>query len=330
MKADAEAVERWVREFPPLTQKEIDRTTEALKSRHKEVLGYSLPVLWPVTPEQALILTYFGRRYRFAVSRLPQPKDLTKYEQELNEAFRQNKEIDAEGLQPFEALTCPLLACSYELEPRAGSLFKKLTSFLCVDRLESPPSGVAWEYIPEQSRIERPELSAALYIGMAPFYVIALMRPRSISYTRGFSGALFLFHNETGPAFVTALGQSLYYLWGQPVPRNLIEAPNQLTTQELLQVLAIRNVDIRTFALRRIDLAKYFHLLRPEVLDEWRDYKLLRFSPPAGIRRMAHCLEMVNPTTGAVHYEWVPRRCISVQAALNFRNRGRGFPVVLT
>ena len=162
------------------------------------------------------------------------------------------------------------------------------------------------------------------------------------------------FHNETGPAIISATGEKYYYLSHNRIPEQFAWAfvPNdQLrpTQEQVKDLLSYENVTIRALLIARIGMERLLDYVPHMVLDEGfadsqtgrHEYQLLEITL-SDIGR-AVFLSMINPSTGDRVIEAVPPETESVEDAIFFRANGRlpedteinehavaGFPIALT
>ena len=95
------------------------------------------------------------------------------------------------------------------------------------------------------------------------------------------------------------------------------------------EILKIQNVDQRREVLRRLGVENLVMQLGGKVIDKDFDSKFGKISQyellqlDLGLEAgPAHFLKMKNPSIDAIHVEGVPRECMTVQEAHNWRRYG--------
>jgi len=315
-----EEVTELVERLPPVTDEEMAKTTNELKRRLQQCFNYTLPVLWAETPEQFTSL----RRRLYQISRIkkyyrPKPFAYSKLEAQLNDTLRKGDIPRTRELNRLVRLGSPLLTGDLPKEDA-----QRLRRQVGVDAILGNESSRYFIWDPS-NRLKDPIFQSALALLLTKYCVVALARPAHVRFN-----ATWRFHNEDGPAFVSAKGHKMYALFGIRLGEPLItmlEAPAKLTKYDIIGIFSTPNVDIRTVAVRKIGFERLLRALGMRKLDVRHGYTL--YKPDGGLLH-ANCLEMINPTTSARHFEWVPDWCSTVQEALRFRNRHSGLPVICT
>ena len=145
-----------------------------------------------------------------------------------------------------------------------------------------------------------------------PFENVVFITERHHLLKRNAHGQL---HAEGGPAVAWPDGWQIHALNGIRVPAWLAESPpDDLDARKILQS---ENVDQRREGIRRAGMSRMVAQLQPEILSEQGEYQLLAVGMNHG--KPWRFLKMVNPSTGCIHIEAVPRECETVQHALNWR-----------
>lgn len=142
-------------------------------------------------------------------------------------------------------------------------------------------------------------------------------------------------HCDGGPAVEFSDGWGIYALNGVRVPREVAETPaNKLDAHWLVRE---RNAEARREIARKIGMERILADLNAKVVDSKTKYTLDGRAHPyellmldLGDGRRRPFLRMLNPSEGTTHIEGVPPRCRTVDDALEYRNRTREFPEVLT
>lgn len=79
--------------------------------------------------------------------------------------------------------------------------------------------------------------------------------------------------------------------------------------------------------LHTLGIKRVTEIVGYDVVDEFGPYRVVNID--LGNRRRYY-LQMVNPSTKEIHYEGVPNDCMSVEAALKWRNQSNELPMNLT
>ena len=154
-----------------------------------------------------------------------------------------------------------------------------------------------------------------------PFEKVCVMseRPLEIHMQEG------QLHKDGGPAFVSRDGWKVWYLYGVAVSPVVAEtAAGHLDSRLLLQE---KNAEVRREIVRKIGVERICADLRAECIDESDGYQLLMLNLGDGRRRPY--LKMRNPSIGIYHIEGVHPDCLTVEAALNWRNQTEEQPKVI-
>jgi len=328
---------------PPLTKEEVEWASSELRIRQWRTLHFTVPILWADTPQQFFKLfklceiidscsqLRIGSIVNALGGILGSKRPL---ETAINKKLETGKRpslwqmsrlfwsIYPEPVIRLRRIICGIRAAYINAEalvedlgidvivPPHEPLLRKRRCATLVGAL--PITRIS------KKRLEHPHLRAALKIGLTPLCMIALKRPREIH--ANYDGL----HSTVGPAFVSANGVRQCWISGKFYP--LISNPDSLSDRQIIKLITMRNVQLRTIAIRMISGERVLKACKAMELDRHGDYIL--YAPRRYIR--AHCLRMRNPTTGALHFEWVPTTCFTIDGALAFRNRVVGAPVVLT
>lgn len=134
-------------------------------------------------------------------------------------------------------------------------------------------------------------------------------------------------HNEKDMALKYKDGYGLWYLNGVEVPSKIVTTPAAELDAKL--ILKEKNAEVRREIVRKIGIDKVCHDLGSKSIDKKGDYELLLLDMGDGRKRPY--LKMKNPSLeGVYHVEGVPPNCLTVDAALEYRNGGKESPDVLT
>jgi len=308
----------WLNSQPPITEQDLLETTNEIKKRTQSAIGYTLPVFWTYTLEQyEALTTALSRLEDFTlISKLRAPKDYRPIEQQINAILKEGKDVSIEMLSDLQT------HCSYLILSRNYKTVRAREWLYRV--LDVDYYSCSARYLRPKTLLERMKrrYRHAFCVTLTPFCFVTVARPQKamIDPERWF------LHCDTGPAFISAQGHREYYILGCCVPSTFVKPPSDLSNDDILRILSHPNVDVRTFMLRKLSIERVLEACEAKQLDRWEQYTLYA---PSNILR-ARALRMVNPTTGAEHFEWVPNHCKSVVQALNYRNRGKGLPIVLT
>jgi len=309
---DWQQLEEEIANMPPLTKKEVGRITGALRSACKR-RGLDVLILWAYTPEQ---LWSLAPCILFDASPVGEFREV---EKRINDQMRKGKLPSPtwlSSLAPSEKLK--KLWFSWLRRARRNLYAFFGPHFLTPLRFKF----YIWQRFG----------STFINKWSSNFCTVVFARPQKLHLQRSSYGML---HCIDGPAFISANGQKSYIIHGRLVPPELFENPEKLSDKQIQQFMRIPNVTIRDAIFEKVGFARLLRAVRAVEVDNWREYTLYmtpvkRNSKHARSALHANCLSMINPTTGRVHFEWVPRHCNTVEAALRFRNGRRGVPIVLT
>lgn len=147
-------------------------------------------------------------------------------------------------------------------------------------------------------------------------------------------------HCDGGPALRYRDGFAVWALNGVRVSQEIAEtAGGQL---DCALIAKTQNAEVRREIVRKIGLERLFRDLHSAVLHEEtytaldvatmqqreHHYRLLMLDLGGGVA--GYGLEMINPSTGTTHIEFVPQTCQTVGDALAFRNGTNEFPEMLS
>ena len=133
-------------------------------------------------------------------------------------------------------------------------------------------------------------------------------------------------HCDGGPAIAYPDGYAMWFLNGVPVSREIAETPADKLDSKL--VLSEKNAEVRREIVRKIGVDRVLTTLGGKELETWGNYSLI--SMDLGDGRHRPYLKMLNPSVGTWHVEGVHPDCRTIEEALNWRNRTKETPVVLT
>jgi hypothetical protein len=126
-------------------------------------------------------------------------------------------------------------------------------------------------------------------------------------------------HCDSGPAMKWADGMELYYLNGVKVPKKIVTTPADKISPDI--VLKTKNVEVRKEVVRKIGIDRVINALGGQVIDTWDTYDLIRLDIPE-MKIIPQYLKMINPSTGAIHFEGVPPEIKTCKEALSWRVGG--------
>jgi len=299
-------IEEEIRSKPLLTTADVSRITGALRHTYRRMYRHDGVILWAYTPEQFRALRPCINVHE------PPVEDFKELERQLNAQMR-------EGKLPSPTLLSRLMSKSRKDWFRE---FRRARDNIYLETNVPVVFEIGWWSMYGSTFIDARRNS---------FGIIVLARPRALQL----DASCYLIHRTDGPAFLSANGQRSYVIHGELVPPELFEAPTKLSDRQIRKLIQINNVSARTAILEKLEPTSVLRAIRAEELDRWREYTLYtspftRYHMLAYFHLRAHCLTMRNPTTGQIHFEWVPIYCRTVSEALAFRNHRSGFPVVLT
>lgn len=153
--------------------------------------------------------------------------------------------------------------------------------------------------------------------------VVISNRPGRISCNH--AGNNMRLHCDNGPALTFRDGYSLWSLNGVTVPRTIVETPADKLDPKLL--VLERNAEVRGVIASKIGIDRLCSRLG-EILDSAGSYQLINLG--LGDWRRRPYLKMLNPSTGAIHFEGVPPDILTVREALAWRNGTTIPPKVIT
>ena len=133
-------------------------------------------------------------------------------------------------------------------------------------------------------------------------------------------------HCDGGPAIAYPDGYAMWFLNGVPVSREIAETPADKLDSKL--VLSEKNAEVRREIVRKIGVDRVLTTLGGKELETWGNYSLI--SMDLGDGRHRPYLKMLNPSVGTWHVEGVHPECRTIEEALNWRNKTKETPTVLT
>jgi len=153
---------------------------------------------------------------------------------------------------------------------------------------------------------------------LGEYVVIASEKPAEIHLRQG------QFHREDGPSIRYRDNIGFWHLNGVRVPRQIVETPTQEIP--LTWWLDERAPRRRQVIEQKIGAERIMGELDTEEIHQGviqinsteHFYRLLQLNLPD--RRIRRALRMMNPSTGEIHIEWVPREVNTVQEAVAWRN----------
>ena len=132
-------------------------------------------------------------------------------------------------------------------------------------------------------------------------------------------------HSDGSPA-IHYNGFDVYALNGVSVPEWLVmQKWNEIDCKK---ILAEQNAEVRREIVRKVGIERVCSELDAKCIDRVGDYELLILD--LGDNRKRPYLKMLNPSIGTYHIEGVHPDCLTVEAALNFRNGTVEKPLILT
>lgn len=133
-------------------------------------------------------------------------------------------------------------------------------------------------------------------------------------------------HCTDGMAIAWRDGYGEYYLNGVSVDENVVMTPIDKLDSKL--ILKETNAEVRREIVRKIGAEKLCKDLNAKIIDMKENYELLGID--IGDNRIRPYLKMVNPSIGTYHIEGVHPDCKTVDMALEWRNKTKEIPVILT
>ena len=169
--------------------------------------------------------------------------------------------------------------------------------------------------------IIEPTLALSQDVGwIFPYKNLCVLTKKPVEINRNDQGQL---HHESKKAIQWADGWGFYSLNGTRMPTWIFETPkDQIDPKE---ILAIKNVDIRTRAIEWFGRENLLDLLGYEVIDEkiesnsYKTYKYQLIKLDVGLGKKDNYLYMENPSCDEKHVEPVSNECKTVDEALEFR-----------
>lgn len=148
-----------------------------------------------------------------------------------------------------------------------------------------------------------------------PYDTIAIVCRRPVEINLRADGQL---HKDGGMAIKYPDGWGIYYMNGVSVPKWLAETPKEDIDPNKL--IKISNVQVRAEFVKKVGVLPLFLKLPNKIIDE--DIKNQYWLRSLEINDRNYCaLQMVNPSTGEDHIEFVTNDCQTVQDAIAFRNQ---------
>lgn len=151
-----------------------------------------------------------------------------------------------------------------------------------------------------------------------------------------------ILHNATGPAILYKDGYARYILNGVLVTKEIVETPAEKIPIEW--VARETNAEVRRELVRKVGIDRLIHELDTEILDDkefasksMEDgkivditlcYRLINLKLADG--RTRPFLMMKNPSIDAWHVEGVPPDTKTVMEALEFRNKSKVLPEIIS
>ena len=134
-----------------------------------------------------------------------------------------------------------------------------------------------------------------------------------------------ILHCTDGPA-LSSDWENLYYLNGVFVTEEIVMTPAEKL--EPVIILKEENAEVRREIVRKIGVERICENLKAKCIDTENDYELLLLDLQDGRNRPY--LKMKNSSIGIYHIEGVHPNCKTVKEALEWRNKSKSMPVVLT
>ena len=170
----------------------------------------------------------------------------------------------------------------------------------------------------------------------SPFKNVVLASEKPVAIHLDAQGRL---HSFDSLAIEYGDGWGVYSIYGRRCPERVIKTPvNQIPIEWWADE---ENVETRLAVEQKIGTARILKELNakqvhsrqmeipgPENKLFLHRYNVVEMAFKNGDKRKV--LEMVNPSTGEIHREWVPPECDTVEKALAFRNGTEALPEVLT
>lgn len=126
-------------------------------------------------------------------------------------------------------------------------------------------------------------------------------------------------HSEDGPAIKWRDGIEIYCLNGVQVPKKVVKTPAGQLDPRL--ILKVRNAEVRKEVIRKIGMDNLITAFKGKLMDAWNGYELIRLSIP-DMKLAPVYLKMINPSTGALHFECVAPEITTCREALSWRVGG--------
>jgi hypothetical protein len=138
-----------------------------------------------------------------------------------------------------------------------------------------------------------------------------------------------IIHKDGGPAAGYADGIQIYALNGVTVPAWLAETPHHKL--DAAKFLEIEDVEVRREFIRKLGIERITqNTSLAQLIDKKGDYELYLVDLK-GTTSKVPCLKMLNPSLDGVwHMEFVKKGIKTVDEALEFRNKSKEAPLVLT
>lgn len=135
------------------------------------------------------------------------------------------------------------------------------------------------------------------------------------------------FHCEDGPSIIFKDGTKIFALEGIIVPEEYVVCSDK--NKLLDYFVKEKNTEIRRLLLKRVGIDTFLKSEKCSCIDRNKQgYELFRFTRTT--RENYKLLKMINPSTGEVHCEWVPRDIKQIEKAIQWRNDAIGPPLIIT
>ena len=148
--------------------------------------------------------------------------------------------------------------------------------------------------------------------------------PREIYMKNG------ILHAEDRPAILYA-GEpkfEVYVLNGVRVSKEIVLTPSDKLDSHIL--LKEQNTEVRREIVRKIGIEKILFELKAKVLDDKGSEGYCLYNLDLGDERVRPYLRMFNPSEKVWHLEGVSPEITTVEQALEFRNKTKNKPLILT
>jgi len=154
------------------------------------------------------------------------------------------------------------------------------------------------------------------YIAFTDEMILISEKHTSLHLTESEELGKNILHRLRGPA-ISFPNVDIYALLGIQFKKKYV-FPETLS---ILDVMRVRNVNVRAFLIGQIGKEKVLEDERINTREENDIYKLIDISKVLG-RGYSPCLVMKNPSTNEMHVEGVSDLCNTIQEAINWRAYG--------